>query len=232
MLSQRWKPYRICSASNEIRSAYAQCVMKFVPRMIGIFWMRFLKWVVISPPYAEHAQKLVTHWLGMRGNWLLVGWACAQIGYSLAEHTQKSFWRTLSQYMSFWVSICIVPCFSNFTRSSVTFSRSLTNVLCPRSHVSVPCLPSSGPCLLSSVPCLTSLFLISPPLFPVSLLCSLSPILCFLSHVSVPCLPSSVHNLTSLFLVSRPLSPILSLCSLFHIHLSLSPNPVNCPVVP
>jgi len=129
------------------------------------------------------------------------------------------------------------------THSSVPFPCSCLTSFNPSftslhflSHVSVPCLPSSvpyptalllvshplssshcsAPCLLSSVPCLMTLFLVSRPL----------------SHVSVPCLPSSVPNLTSLFLVSRPLSPILSLCSLFHIHLSLSPNPVNCPVVP
>ncbi len=27
--------------------------------------------------------------LSMRENWLLIGWACARIGYSMAEHAQK-----------------------------------------------------------------------------------------------------------------------------------------------
>jgi hypothetical protein len=71
--------------------------------------------------------------------------------------------------------------------------------LCSLSDVSVRCLPSS-------VPCLTSLFLVSHPLFHVSLLCSLSPVLCSQSYVS--------------FFASRSLSPILNLCSLYPILLS------------
>jgi hypothetical protein len=74
-------------------------------------------------------------------------------------------------------------------------------------------------CLPSSVPCLTSLFLASRPLFPVSLLCSLSPVLCSLSHFSVPCFLTFVPCLTSLFLVSHPL---------FHVSLLYSLSPVLC----
>jgi hypothetical protein len=84
MLSQRWNHFRVCSASNEMRSAYAQPAMKFVQQMLSIFWMMFLKRVVISSN-AEHARKLVTRWLSMRGNWLLAGWACAEIGYSTTQ---------------------------------------------------------------------------------------------------------------------------------------------------
>ncbi len=173
----------------------------------------------------------------MRGNWLLLGWACAEIGYFLAEHTRKLVTRWLSiRGNSFLLVLNHV--FSPFIPSPVPFSRLLSNILCLLSQVSVPCL-------LSSVPCLTSLFHVSRPLFPVSRLRSLSPILCSLSHFSmpcfppfvshplfhvsllcsmshffVPCLPSSVPNLTSLFIVSRSLSPILSLCSLYSILLS------------
>ncbi len=95
MLSMRWNRFRVCSACDEISSAYAQHAMKFVPRMLSIIWMLILKWVGISP-YAEHTRKLVTRWLSTSGNWLLIGWAYAEIGYSLAEHTQNLVTRWLS----------------------------------------------------------------------------------------------------------------------------------------
>jgi hypothetical protein len=90
----------------------------------------------------------------------------------------------------------------------VSWLCSLSPVLCPLSHDSVPCLPSS-----------------------VSCLCYLSPVLCPLSHGSAPCLPSSVPCLMALLLVSRPLSPALSsrLSSLSSVLCTLS---INCPSVP
>ncbi len=84
----------------------------------------------------------------------------------------------------------------------------LSPVLFPLSHVSVPFL-------LSPVPSLTSLFLASRPLSPVLRPCSLSPFLCPLSHISNPCLPS--RDLSSFFC---SLYPVLRLCSL---------SPVPCP---
>jgi hypothetical protein len=95
-------------------------------------------------------------------------------------------------------------------------------VLCPLSYVSVPCLPYSVPylthisvpCLPSAVPSLTSLFFVSRPLSPVSLLCSLSPVLCTLSlsdvfPVSYP--PFSIPSPLS----TVPVSPFLCM-ALFH----------------
>jgi hypothetical protein len=237
MLSQWWNHFLVCTASDEMRSAYAQPAMKFVPGMFSIFWIMFLKWEVISP-YAEHARKLVTCRLSMHGNWLLIGWACAEIGYSLAEHTRKLVTRWLSICGKF-VFIGSEPCFSPVICSPVPFSRPLSNILCLVSQVSVLCLPSS-------VSCLTSLFLVSRPLFPVSRLCPclqssvpcltslfpvsrpLSPILCSMSHFFVPCLPSSVPCLTSLFLVSRPLFHVSRLCSLSPILCSMSHFFVPC----
>ncbi len=215
MFSQRWNHFLVCSASDEMLSVYAQPMMKFVPRMLSIFWMMFLKWVVISS-YAENS------WLSMRGNWLLVGLACAETGYSLAGHTQKLVTRWLSiqensvllvlnhvfPLSSVPLSPFPVPCLTSFvsclkclflvSHRLLPFSRlcSLFPVHCSLSHVSVPCLTSS-------VPCLTSLFLVFHPLFHVSLLCSLSPVLSSQSYVSVPCLPFSFPNLKSLFLVSH-----------------------------
>ncbi len=100
-------------------------------------------WACVEIGYslAKHARKLVTLWLSIRGNWLLVYWAYAEILFLLVlNHV-----------------------FSLVIRSPVPFSRPLSNVLCLLSHVSVLWLPSS-------VPCLTSLFLISRPLF----LCSVT----------------------------------------------------------
>ncbi len=89
------KHFRVCSASNEIISSYAHPLMKWVRVWTaGIFWMMILKWVVISS-YAEHAWKLVTRWLSMRGNWLLVSWACAKIGYGTLWISTRGNWLLL-----------------------------------------------------------------------------------------------------------------------------------------
>jgi hypothetical protein len=46
----------------------------------------------------EHARKLVSCWLSMRENWLLVSCACAKIGFFLAEHVRKLVTRWLSMH--------------------------------------------------------------------------------------------------------------------------------------
>ncbi len=144
-------------------------------------------------------------------NWLLVGWACTKIGYLLAEHTEKSFRRTMCIFRVFplfLLSLSNVICPLSRPLSPLT-SFVPSHVLCPLSHVFVLCLQSY-------VPCLTSLFLVSLPRPSVSRIC-------FLPTVRVP-------KLTSLFLVSRPLcfvsqlcslSPVL--CTLSHVIFSLSP---------
>jgi hypothetical protein len=63
MLSQRLNPFRVCSASDEIRSAYAQCAMKFVPRMLS---MDVHVKTVLILPLAEHARKFVPRMLNVR----------------------------------------------------------------------------------------------------------------------------------------------------------------------
>ncbi len=88
MLSQRWHHFIVCSASNEIRSAYAQHIFNDVFEM-GSNFLLCLACAKIVYLLAKHAWKLVTCWLSMRENWLLFGWAHAEIGYSLAEHTRK-----------------------------------------------------------------------------------------------------------------------------------------------
>ncbi len=197
-----WKSFSIrlrgCWASDGMHSTYEQPGMRYVPRMLSIFWMMFLKWVVISS-YDEHVRKLITRWLSMRGNWLLIGWACTEIGYSLTEHTRKlvTRWLSIHRNLFYWYWTMFFPL------SSVLPSPFPILVLCLLFQVSVPCIPSSVPCLTSLFlvshplfPVLSSLFLVSHPLFLVWLLCSLFPTLCLSS--SVPCL-------TSLFLDFLPL---------------------------
>jgi hypothetical protein len=141
---------------------------------------------------AEHAQKSVTHWLSMSENWLFVGWACAKIGCWLADPYAKIIsFHSPHAFSEFF--LC-----SPFNLVLCPFVPSLSNVICPLSHVSVPCLPSYDPYLtslllvflpLSSVSRLFVLCLPAP--VPISRLCSLFPVLSP-SQVSVPCLPASV----------------------------------------
>ncbi len=160
--------------------------------------------------------------LSKRENWLLVGWVCMEIDYSLAEHARKlvTLWLSISgnwllvgwayAEIHFYCFIGIEPCFYPVIHSTVPFSRPLSPVSSVNSHSLFPVsrLCSFYPilyslsnffvsCLPSSVPFITSLFLVSRPLFPVSLLCSLFPALCSLSHVSVPCIPSTLSCITS-----------------------------------
>ena len=95
MLSMRWNRFLVCSACDEIRSAYAQCAIKFVPRMLSIECT--CKTVHILP-LAEHARKFVPRMLSMRWNRFRVCSACDKIGSAYAQHahtiilkkTQKS----------------------------------------------------------------------------------------------------------------------------------------------
>ncbi len=103
MLSQRWNHFCICSGNDEMQSAHTQPAMKFVPRMLSIFWMMILKWVVISH-YAEHARKLITRWLSM-----------CEIGCSLAENARKLVTRWLSLHENHFGAPCA---FSEFFLSS------------------------------------------------------------------------------------------------------------------
>jgi hypothetical protein len=56
-------PFRVCSASNEILSAYAQCAMKFVSNMLS---MDVHVKTVLLLPLAEHAGKFVPRMLNVR----------------------------------------------------------------------------------------------------------------------------------------------------------------------
>ncbi len=150
--------------------------MKFVPRMLSISWISILKWVGIFP-YAQHARKLVTCWVSMRKNRLLVGWACAEIGYLLAVLAQTLIICWLSMREN-WLLV-------GWSCAKIGFSLGR-----PLSHGSAPCLPSSPwpcphgspPCPSSSVHCLLSPFCGSIPLF-VSF-APLFPVLC--SSISCP----------------------------------------------
>ncbi len=99
-------------------------------------------------------------------------------------------------------------------------STNLSNILCSKSHVAVPCRPScslsyvSVHCLQSSVPCLTSLFL-------ASLLCTLSDMICPLSILLSP-----TPNPYKLFQC-----PLFCSCPLFLCFApSVPPSLVLCPL--
>ncbi len=139
MLSQRWNAFRVCSASDEIRSAYGQHILNDVFEMGSNFLLcwALIGWACVEIGYllAKHARKLVTLWLSLYGNWLLVGWAYAEIRF---------YWYWT---MFFPLSPFPVPCLT----SHVSCLKCLFLV----SHSLFP----------ASVPCLTSLFLVSHPLF-------------------------------------------------------------------
>jgi hypothetical protein len=63
MLSQRRNPFHICSASDEILSAYAQCATKFVPRMLSMDVHVKTANILLL---AEHARKFVPCMLSVR----------------------------------------------------------------------------------------------------------------------------------------------------------------------
>jgi hypothetical protein len=121
----------------------------------------------LSKSYSSYGSTTLARasWMSMRKNWLLVGWACAKIGFSQAEHMRKSFWPTTCMLRVFLSSSC-----HPFLCSLLP---SLSNVLCPLSEV-------FALCLLAYVPCLMSLFLVYRPLSPVSRLGFLFPNFCTL----------------------------------------------------
>jgi hypothetical protein len=111
------------SASDEIVSAFAQPAMKCIPRMLSLFWMMVLKWVVITP-YADHVRKLVIRLLSMRKNGLLVGRACMKIGYSLAQHPKKLVNHLMSIRKKSICTTCIYRVFPLFPLSPLPLSPS------------------------------------------------------------------------------------------------------------
>ncbi len=86
MLSMRWNRFLVCSACDEIRSAYAQSAIKFFPRLLSIDCT--CKTVHILP-LAEHARKFVPRMLSVRWNRFLVCSACDKIVSAYAQHAHK-----------------------------------------------------------------------------------------------------------------------------------------------
>ncbi len=158
MLSQRWNSFRVCSASDEICSAYSILNVDFE---MGLDFHLCSACAKIGYLLAEQARKLVIRWLSMHENWLLVGWVCTKIDYSWAEHARNLVLRPLSR------SHGSAPCLPSSPR---------------------PCPHSSPTCPLSSIPCFFVPFLwlystvrvlsssVSRPLF----LHLLSSVLCLL----------------------------------------------------
>ncbi len=86
-----FKHFRACSACDEIRSAYAQCAIKFVPRMLSMYCT--CKTVHILQ-LAEHARKFVPR---MLWNWFRVCWACDKIVSAYAQHTHAIIFEKYSK---------------------------------------------------------------------------------------------------------------------------------------
>jgi hypothetical protein len=79
MLSERWNKFRVCLTSDEIRSAYAENARKLVTH-----WLSMREnWSLVGWA-SEHLRKMVICWLSMRETWLLGSWAYAKI--ILAHH--------------------------------------------------------------------------------------------------------------------------------------------------
>jgi hypothetical protein len=54
------KHFRVCSASGEIRSAYGQCAMKFIPRMLSMDAQSAHVKTFHILPLAEHARNFIS----------------------------------------------------------------------------------------------------------------------------------------------------------------------------
>ncbi len=89
--------FRVCSACEEIRSGYAQCAMKFVPRMLSMDCTVHVKTVHILP-LAEHARKFVPCMLSVQCNWFSVCSACDKIVSVYAQHMHAIIFKKYSKY--------------------------------------------------------------------------------------------------------------------------------------
>jgi hypothetical protein len=96
MLSMRWNRFRVCSAYDEISSAYAQCAIKFVPRMLS---MDCTCKTVHILPLNEHALKFVPCMLSMRWNRFLVCSACDKIVSAYAQHAHAIIFENDSKIL-------------------------------------------------------------------------------------------------------------------------------------
>ena len=79
----RGNSFLVCSACDEISSPYAQCAIKFVPRILS---MDCTCNNVHILQLAEHARKFVPSMLSMRENSILVCSACDKIVSTYAQH--------------------------------------------------------------------------------------------------------------------------------------------------
>ncbi len=94
MLSQRWNPFRVYSAGNETRYAYAQCAMKFVLRMLSMDV--HVKTVHILP-LAEHERKFVPRMLSVRWIRFRVCSVCNKVVSTYAQHAHAIIFENYSK---------------------------------------------------------------------------------------------------------------------------------------
>ncbi len=89
--------FRICSASDEIHSTYAQCAMKFIPRMLSMDVQ--VKTVHILP-LDEHAQIFVPRILSVWWNSFLIRSVCNKIVSTYAQHAFFFFYQIKMQILT------------------------------------------------------------------------------------------------------------------------------------
>ncbi len=94
ILSRQWNPFRLCSASDEIRSAYAQCAMEFVLRLLSMYL--HVKTVHILP-LAEHARKFIPRMRSVRWNCFLICSVCDKIISAYAQHAHAIILKNYSK---------------------------------------------------------------------------------------------------------------------------------------
>jgi hypothetical protein len=94
MLNMRLNRFPVCSACDKISSPYAQCAIKFVPRMLSMDCT--CKNVHILP-LADHARKFIPRMLSMRLNRFQVCSACDKIVSAYAQHTHAIIFKNDSK---------------------------------------------------------------------------------------------------------------------------------------
>ncbi len=89
-----YKHFSACSACDEISSPYAQCAIKFVPRMLSMYCT--CKNVHILP-LAEHTRTFVPRMLSMRWNRFRVCSEYDKIISAYAQHTHAIIFKNDSK---------------------------------------------------------------------------------------------------------------------------------------
>ncbi len=103
--NEKSRTFRLLDNASQDDAALGYCVpwtccpLPMCPDTVlhwGI-WQDKLSWVMTWA--IEHARNLVARWLSICKNWIIIGWACTKIVYSLADHARKlvTNWLCMSE---------------------------------------------------------------------------------------------------------------------------------------